>query len=95
MKSQYIKPRGWTCECGNILGVMYRNSNRIMVLDTFRIPVMIGQLQIVMETASPTDYSMHRVMRGNVICVNCGRSKVWDATELLYKRKLKKRMPNL
>jgi len=82
------------CKCGNVLGVKYRNGNRVMVVDTFRIPVIAGQLKTVLAEISTTDYSARRVAIGDVICVKCGRSKPWDAKVQIFKRH-RKRMPNL
>ena len=79
-------PRGWMCDCGNVLGVMHRNGSNVMVVDTFREQVAGHELVWFVSVATQRDYASKDLKWGNVICPSCGRSNVWDASEQLFKR---------
>ena len=84
-------PHPWLCECGNVLGVMHRNSNRIMVLDAFRARITEETLRVAVTAFQNRDYSTKNLVLGDVPCAKCGRIHPWDASEQLLKDFLKRR----
>lgn len=91
MPSDPDGPRSWKCEhCENVLGVMHRNSNKVMVLDVFRGPVSEAEFVLVVNTATHREYSVLDLGYGKVVCI-CGRLHTWDASEQLMKDLLRRR----
>jgi len=85
------KPRPWACKCGNILGVMHRNSHKIMVLDAFRSRVTDDLFLTVLKVFTNRNYGVMNLGYGDVPCAKCGRLNRWDASQKMLELMLARR----
>lgn len=83
--SEIAPPSGLFCHCGNVLGIMYRDNDLTMVMDVFRGQVAVNEFQMFVAVATQMNYSVKKLVVGNVICPKCGRSNPWNAEKRYYR----------